>query len=216
MKKVLFLLPLLAALLVFSGCSDDEDGGAKNVKIEIETGETYQLDYNNVELSDKNDFVFYLTGGNTIVGRHEGSHKTTAVSDEGSFNLEVVVSPSHTLYVDLKGFIGAEKSELEKIFGEPIKENAQGTCTYGALGVEEDTQIAYENGKAVALAITFKSSYASDLGEHLADRYTLLSSRNTQAMYGDADNLEDCEVLVNVQWNNSYIMASYVLKENIY
>ena len=202
-------LAVFSTLLFVSCTGDNESEEPYQFPLEMKAGETYSLNVTNAKLQENNDFVFYMEG-NVVKANHVGHHRTLLTSDDRTFYLDVTVSPNTTFYVDLRDFIGAERSEIEKILGDAIEENSVGTCTYEGLGVEDEIQIAYEYGKAKVLSITFSSLWEEDVWEHLEDRYALLEDRDNDALMADGLSADDAETIVYVQWNMRKIMVSYM------
>lgn len=153
--------------------------------------------------------------GNTIYGKHEGTFETKCTSDEGDLNLKVTVEAQHTLYVDLKYFIGMPKAEVEKILGQPTKVNDKGTCTYNPIGLEEDYQVGYTDGKVEMIAIQFKFAYHNSLIDHLSDRYYPILVKSNSALYIDAYQTENAKYAILVEWNTKYMLAIYTTIENL-
>jgi hypothetical protein len=213
MKKVLFLLAMLP-VLVFSACSDDDEK-LQDQSVVIKTGEIYTLDCPNVQLQNSNDFIFSLLDGNKIKGEHVGEFETMANSNGTSFKLSVTVEPLHTLYLDLKDFLGMSRENIEKVFGKPLSTNQQGTSVYKGLGIEDKIQIAYDNNKAYLGVVTLKSSFASELGKHLADRYVFFSEQGGQMLYMDALKYEDAEYLAMVTVGLRTTSIMYIGKDDL-
>ena len=209
-KRLLFNLSLFLSVAIAS-CSDDNSSNEPfDFPLEMNVGETHTLNVNNVKLQERNDFVFYMENGNVIKANHTGHHRTLVTSDEETFYLDVTVSQNETLYVDLRDFIGMERSEIEKMFGNAVEENLQGTCTYEGTDLEDKIQVNYEYGKAKILSITFDEMWTDRLREHLSDRYALLVERNNEALYADWTDLDNAETIVYLQWNMRKIMATYM------
>ena len=208
--SVLSKLSIAVLFATFISCSgDNESEEPYQFPLKLKAGETYSLNVTNAELQEKNDFVFYLDG-NVVNASHVGHHRTLLTSDERAFYLDVTVSASETLYDDLKVFIGAERSEIEKVFGEAVEENAQGTCTYESIGLEDKVQVAYEYGRAKILSITFNEMWTDRLWNHLSDRYALLAERDNDALYADALSAVGAETIVYVQWDRRKAMVTYM------
>lgn len=211
-------MAILIPAIAFTACSDDDDEPEKIIEITVKTDGTQSIQgFHNITAITPNDFVATIKG-NTVYGKHEGIFETKCTSDEGNLTLKVTVEALHTLFVDLRFFIGMPKCEVEKIFGQPTKINDKGTCTYnpylpGAL--EENYQISYENDKVEIIAIQFKYEYYNNLIDHLTDRYAPVAMENKSALFIDAYKVEDSKYGVLMQWNSSYIIAMYMPTEGL-
>lgn len=209
MKKFLLMLALIVPMLAFTGCGSDDEP-KKTIDITVKTDGTKSIQgFNNIKAITPNDFVATIKG-NTVYGKHEGTFETKCTSDEGDLNLKVTVEAQHTLYVDLKHFIGAPKAEVEKILGQPTKVNDKGTCTYNPIGLEEDYQVGYTDGKVEMIAIQFKFAYYQSLIDHLSDRYYPSYVKSGSALFIDAYKIEDANYAILLQWNTKYILAAYM------
>lgn len=210
MKKILIVL----AIVLFVSCekAEEEIKTAKDVNIQLIVGDTYTIDnVGSIFTSNIDEFVAKLSQ-NKVTAVHVGQTQAVCQSDYGEFKLGVTVIPETTLYADLKEHLGKSRMDIEKLFGTPIKTNSLGTSTYSPIGDDEEIQVAYSSEKSVLISITFDTKYTSELGRHLSNRYQPLVTRNSDALYADAYDLTDSKYIVYVQWNLSYIMASYMTK----
>ena len=207
MKKFFYILVVLPLFLV--SCSKEEEENAIDPTIfnkNISVGESCTInEVGSISLETPNDFIATING-NKITGNHSGSLTSYCNTDKGRFKLSVTVSPNTTLYVDLAQFLGMSKSNVEKVFGKPIKTTSQ-HCVYAPSGLEKETRFVYSGGKVTSCAIYFDSSYASTLGKHLADRYSLCYTQGNGILYMDSYDIDNAKTFVMVQTSLKTILV---------
>lgn len=139
MKNFFYILGVLPLFLV--SCSKEEEENVIDPTIfnkNISVGESCTInEVGSISLETPNDFIVTING-NKITGNHSGALTSYCNTDKGRFKLSVTVSPNTTLYVDLAQFLGMSKSNVEKVFGKPIKTTSQ-HCVYAPSGLEKET-----------------------------------------------------------------------------
>lgn len=216
MKKLLLLL--LVLLFVFASCSDDEEEERdKSLDIEIKVGEVYSLPKGTYDIiTSPNLFVSTVSNSGEVKGIHDGNTTIVAKNGTTTYNCKVSVRANTTLYVDCASYIGLKKTDIIKIYGNPTGGNKQ-TYFFNGIGLEKQVLFVFDNNDIVTWSgIDFTTSYAKKIGEHLADRYTLVSSSGGKIMYSNTyDNNDVNRLIITVENNTSVIRITYVKQSTI-
>ena len=211
MKKLILLLLLMP--FIFASCSSDEDEDSeKSLEIKINVGEIYPLpkgDYSII--TEPNLFAAIINEDGEIKGVHKGTTMAVVRSGRTTYNCRIIIEANTTLYVDCAKYIGLKKSDIIKIYGNPININKQ-THFFKSIGLEKQVFFVFDNNDIVTWAgVDFETSYAYEVGKHLADRYTLANSNNGKIMYSDSyDTKDQNRLIITVENNTSVIRISYV------
>lgn len=218
MKNLLLSLTAFAAI-AFMGCSKEEgDATQKTIEVKVKTGDTFQFGEMIDDIVEAPNEFYAEVVSNGIKGIHDGI--TTAKVRSGGilYDCKIVVSAKNTLYIDLKYLLGMDKDSIIKLYGDPIKQE-EDTYLFNALpviGLEKGNIFVFKDNKVQIAMITFSSSYAKQMGAHLADRYILATTDGTSSiLYVDDFSLDNWRVGVLVRIDTSTISAMYASRNYI-
>lgn len=215
MKKLLFTLLILPLVLAACGKDDDEDNN-RSLDIEIKVGGTHLLPsgvYSTI--TPANSFIATVKDNGEIKGVHAG--KTTAVIKSGktTYNCKISVDANTTLYIDCSLYLGLNKTDIIKLYGDPIRIDKK---MYFFKGLVYEKQLIFtfdDNNIVTAAGIEFTAQYAKLVGEHLADRYVLIGVSDGIIMYLNTyDSKEKNAIAVLVGNNSSVIRIMYTRINN--
>lgn len=176
MRKVLFLLPVLAFLFLY-GCSSDDD----NAKLSLNKS-TVTLNYKTteqlkasgkVEWTSENDFVASVNENGVIEGKHVG--KTFIVASNGTEEVKcaVEVAPKYNTYSEPILDFGITKAELKGRENRELLSETSTTIKYRGNSGSAASEIAcaFKDGKMNGAGALVKSSYSSVIMDFLIERY---------------------------------------------
>lgn len=215
MKK-LFLL-FLALPLLFIACSDDDKGDInENLSISIFSDESYDLKSGNIEgIEGLDTFIAKISNNGIIIANHAGNTKAVVKFKDKTINCDIEIKPRTTLYNDMAIYLGAKESVITDIFGTHTSQNKE-TRFYKSIGKEQQNLFVVRDGEIVYSGIDFATSYATEVGKHLADRYALISTNNGKILYSNSlDESDNNRILVTVENNLKTIRIVYTLQSSI-
>lgn len=202
---------LLAAILVFSACSSDDE--TDKVTLSKTNYVMYHDDRNAIEgtnventtWSSDNEYVATIEN-NTIVGQYVGKTVVKSANKKQSFSVEV--KPKYHTYEEPCLDWGATKSDIIAKYGSPLAE------TEDVIGYKTSNPNAplmmftFKNGKLSASAVTCKISVAYQLTDFLMERYLPIDvdasnySATLVHCVGKKDN-HQIDYIVGMQYNSS-------------
>ena len=210
-KEILFLLAMLPML--FTSCSKDDDsnGGYYGDKrpIVINIGESKALNLAPNTYS-KNPFIVSVNDKG-IYGEHVG--KTDIVTKGTPISVEVK-GKYHT-YPDPITNWGCNMSYIKNNYksGVSWKED-DGTLVYENCGKSELVMYIFEYGKLYGVGAVVKSSYASEIGNYINERYFVLPYDLGEYTYGGSNAYSTDKastfVYLKISDNAKYISAIYL------
>lgn len=215
MKKILFLFAFVAAG-VLTGCSkEDGDDASKNLSIKLKTEESYRFNENGLSvITAPKDFVATVSG-NEVKGLHQGETDLVVKAGNITYNCKIKVEAAHTLYIDMAIYLGQSKTNIIKLYGEPIK-TVDNTSLFGPLtsltSEINNIFIFDENDKVVSCAIYFPISSGMSIVSHLKGRYVTYTSKDYKALMGDANDIEKCNVVALYDFSETPVSVMYSTK----
>lgn len=173
MKKVFSLMLLLATMLTFTSCGDDEPDNTKlsTTAYTMYHDDTQDIDGINVAdivWASDNEFVATVKN-NVIKGQLVGKTKVKSTTKNLSFSVEV--KPRYSTYEEPSLEWGASKSTIKAKYGTPKTENTN-TLLYQTSNSNAPIMLfVFENGKMSTCGVVCKVSAAYQLGDFLLERY---------------------------------------------
>lgn len=176
MKKIFLFMPFIAFALS-TACSEDKDDSRKAEEITLKVGEHYTIPGNVSQIEAAPDPFVADIEGNRITGNHAGMTAATVQAGSTIYDYRITVDANYTLYVDMAIFFGISRSNIEKLYGNPLS-SKDDTCNYKGIGFELGNIFTYTDNKVSSALIIFPPSYASMIGKHLADRYLYVGKQD--------------------------------------
>lgn len=173
MKKVFSLMLLLATMVTFTACGDDEPDNTNlsQTSYAMYHEGTQVIEGNNLsDISWQSDNEFVATiKNNVITGQYVG--KTTVKSATNNLSFTVEVKPKYNTYEEPLLEWGASKATIKAKYGTPQSEDTN-SLIYQTSDYNAPIMLfIFENGKMSTCGVVCKVSAASQLGDFLVERY---------------------------------------------
>ncbi|MBD9177607.1 MAG: hypothetical protein EGP82_00240 [Odoribacter splanchnicus] len=173
MKKVLFLLVMVAA---FVACSKDDDGlDVGNDEITLQSDGTYTITAktdNPLVYTSNNEYVAKVTNDGIIKAQRIGEANIEVSDGSSSANILVKVTPKYNTYPAPFLEFGTSKSDIIAKYGTPDSETTNGIGYTNYSTKAPMLMFLFDsNNKLSATSVLVKTSYSSELGSFLAERY---------------------------------------------
>ena len=211
MKKVLFLLPLLAALF-FVGCSDDEEGGISlnESAITLYSDDTAHLEANdNVDWLSESEFVASVDANGLVTGNHVGTTNIIASNGSGTSKCTVEVIPRFNTFEEPVVDFGATKEEVKSKESRTMLSEIDDALIYmGENSALNMVIYMFENGRLYASGAAVSFAYTSELTNFLLERYQVVGEENGMYMFINND-LDKYDMIVSLSVESDYILVAY-------
>lgn len=214
MKKVLFLLLMVAA---FVACSDDDEGiKLDKTKIELLSDGTYPINAvsdNILTYKSENEYVATVSNTGIISAARIGDAKIVVSDGKNEASLTVKVNPKYNTYPDPFIEFGTSKSDIIAKFGTPKTESDNGVGYDNFSNKAPLIMFLFDNNnKLEATGVMVKTSYSSELGSFLGERYAFAGYLQGSYTIAMANGLDEKSVTMGVGakvYNLSYWLVTY-------
>lgn len=213
MKKVLFLLSAVAALL-FVGCSKDDGIKLTKSEITLHFGEEYQIEAEtdaNLTFTSENQYHATVSEAGLVTALFVGETNIIVSDGSSSAILKVIVAPKSNLYEEPYLEWGSSTANVTKHCGTPDSTESDALIyMYPSETVDMLTYL-FENDKLNSVGVFVKSRHASELAKYLAERY--LPVTNTQQagyVFVNGLNPESVTMLIAMKQSGNYFIVMYV------
>ncbi len=223
MKK-LFLLAV-AAVMLMSSCSKDEDNGASLSKVSytLYHSQTENIQGDNVSGLDwdsENEFVATVSDG-VIKGQFVG--KTTVRESSHRFIFNVEVKPKYNLYTEPDMDWGASMTTIRNRFGTPYSSDSEMLLYKSSNNSVPYYMYYFENGRLKYSGALVKLSASSALVDFLTERYLAVDvnmstyTATFTHLYGKISNPQ-CDYAVAFTYSSSIggILVCYAPESSTY
>lgn len=210
MKKVFSLMLIITSIVCVYSCSNDNEErinipSSRNMKV----GESFNLGYPSNWISS-NTFAATVNNEGVISAVRKGD--ANIYSTDKDLSCQITISPSYTLYNEPIIQWGISKSSVKSQKGTPDSETTT-LLTYDTNNtIAPEERYLFEDNKLKASAIFVKSTYTSEIVEHLAQRYkaAFYDDEEDVAYFIDAETLSEAETIATVSLSNiSYWVVMY-------
>lgn len=174
MKRVLFLFALVVMCVA---CSDDDNNPISVTKesVELLSGDEHTIGAT-AELpltyTSGNEYVAKVTSAGVIKAMRLGETDIVVSDGQNEVKVKVKVNPRSNLYVEPCLEWGISKSDLIKKFGTPDKTTSGGISYQSTSTVAPMVMYLFDsNDKLTSAGVLVNSSYSSELGSFLGERY---------------------------------------------
>ena len=199
MRTKIATMMVLFCAVIFSSCSKEEIKKKETLEINIESdGGKYSFASNNIEVEISPNEYYAEVNNNTIVGKYAGNTRATIISNNTTYKCYITVIPSFTYYVDMAIYLGFDRSEIEKMYGSPLRVK-KSTCYYAPLLSslpEEEVAFTYIDNKVTMCASYFSLFKMANVTKHLQQRYATYTIKDNIVLYGNAIDIEDCSMSI--------------------
>ena len=189
-KSLLLIIPLLGIMLLQSCSKDGDDITLTSpAEVTLKLGETHQIvamSSTPITYTSENQYHSIVSNDGLVTAGFVGSTKIKVNSSGISKDIKIIVKPEYTLYETPSIEWGKPKSEIIAKYGTPDKTS---DTSIGYTDYSNSAKMLMflfdEQNKLKASSVMVKTSYSSDLGAFLAERYLFIS------------NVEDILLLIN-------------------
>lgn len=217
MKKTLVMC--IIGLMALAGCKKDEEKTKDTIKISngtsvtLYSGDRHQISASSISAisySSGNDFCAKVNSTGQVTANHVGNTSISLRNNDDTKSVRVTVKAESNLYTEPRISFGDSKSTVESKLGTPDEINNGNYFYRNYSSVVDLLMVSFENGKVEGYALSVKTSYASELGTFLFERYAYYGEIDDYLMYGNAFSVSDATKLVGVRTNYSYIAVMYI------
>lgn len=199
MKHILLSMVLIA--LVFTGCNKISEGDQtkKDLEITLSTSESYHFNEKPVSVIKMPKNFVAVINDNEVKGIHQGVTDLVVKAGNVTYNCKIKVDAAHTFYTDMAMYLGHSKANIVKLYGEPILSDGNTGLFAPLMPSPSEINNLFgfdENDKVVACVIYFSISDRVNVINHLNDRYITYVPQKYTTLMGDADNIDNADVLV--------------------
>lgn len=203
MKKLFSLVFILASLLMFSSC-ENNDISITQSEYKIYPNETVTIsgfgDFSNVIWESENEFVA-TANKQTIYGELAGT--TIIKSKDVDKPIRVTVIPKFNTYTEPCIDWGISKSQIKSKYGTPYAEESNSMLYKSNNSIAQYVMYLFENNKLTMSSIILKSSSSlSSVRNFLAERY-VKADMNTYVRCSGKKSNKIMDLLVVIEEYNS-------------
>lgn len=181
MKK---LFGLLLLLLAVSSCKEDADMIIRTPqRIHLYPGEQKQIEAESslkIQYSSLNDYFATVDENGMVTARYVGDTQVRLSTTACTEFIQVSVVPRYTLYVEPYYEFPSTRYAVEKMYGEPFKEE-DNCLVYETLDVEASKYFYFcfdDEDNLLASVATIAEGNEEELGKFLAERYVTVSQED--------------------------------------
>lgn len=206
MKKSL-LIALISATTFFGCSKSDPDTIVLNPsEVTLKKGSTHQISVTSkstLTYETENDFHAEVTTEGKVTAGYVGETNIVVKNAEDSKMLKVTVEPSLTLYKNPELDFTMTKTQIIQKLGNPNLTNGQ-TIGY-ETGSQVNPLVMYlfdESNKLKSSAVAISTTYTSQLGDHLRERYVAVDSKDYTLLLLNGNTLSKTTLAVGASLAN--------------
>jgi len=177
-RKTLLILATAIAT-IFGSCSKDDGTNTsislKTVEKSLFCGDKYQIEAastSEIIYTSENEYNATVTSSGAVTARFIGETSITLTNGNDSKKIKIVVNPHYTLYPDPCITFGISKSEIIAKYGIPSTQTATGIGYANYSNASPIVMYLFDaNNKLISTGVIVKTTYSSELGAFLAERY---------------------------------------------
>ncbi len=222
MKRFMILAVMAIAALVFAGCEKGED--AKNNVIQLTSSDQtmyyddeFQIDATSdtpITYTSENEYHAEVSASGFVTAGRVGETNIVLTNGEDTKKIKITVRPKSNLYPEPDLTFGMSRSAVIAKLGTPDSET-DGAIGYGDWSYAADVFMCLFDGadKLTSYAVMVKTSYSSQLGDFLSERYILggVDADEYLLAYVNGLDLNSTTMLIGAQvYNISYWMVIYL------
>lgn len=205
MKKLLFALAFILPLMVFQSCSEDE---YVYPDITLYHGDVYTLKGGNGGWRSENVLIAKVDGEDITAGL---AGVTRVSNGENSF--KVTVKPTNNLYEEPYMQWGSSISVVSQYMKnngyEPLDDNDENGLMYYGKDPVDYVLYAFKDGKLYSSGVYIPVDYQESLSDFFAQRYILLSQKNSQLTFTDPYKTLYIGMKSTIYNNKVYYLIAY-------
>lgn len=213
MRKLSIILMAIVAIS-FMSCNKEKLITLSTTSKTLHHGETYQISaecQNPIAYSSANEYHAKVSSSGFVTAQYVGSTRITLRSEDDTKSFTVTVSPKSNLYSLPNISFGETRNSVVSKLGTPDN------TTNGAIAYNNYSSAAQilmvlfdDYDKVEAYGIVVKSSYTTELGDYLGERYDFVGYSNEIFMYRNALTNEKATMLVAMElYNINYWLVAY-------
>ena len=217
MKKIVLFLTVAAVLV---GCKKeyDNDIKVKNLNTEVKAGRTIQIEATSltpITYLTENEFYASVSSTGLVTANRVGDVNILLNNSEKTANVKAKITPVYSTYKDPYLNFGASKEEVIKYAGTPSRVDNDGTLIYENYSTAALLAMySFENSKLEAFTVGIKTSYASELGSFLRERYFQFRSESPWIYYCNSLNANTATIMIGVNVSISALVVVYIPTDN--
>lgn len=215
MKKMLSMMLIMASLLCNFSCSSDDEEDEK-IRVpsscQLKVGEKFNLGYQGNWVS-KNPFSATVDFNGIVSAVRQGS--AIVQIKEKKLTCNITVSPSYTLYTEPITQWGLSRSSIINKKGTPDSSSSTVIGYKNSSTIVPLEMYLFEDDKLSSSAVVVKTTYTSELIEHLSQRFmpATVDMDNYRLYFLDAETLSESKnVVVADLYNTSHWLVMYMQK----
>ena len=175
MKKILFLMMVVAAM---AACSDGEDGegnyvNTNPISMYVDDGVVLDMNYEPQSVVSENDFIVSVYG-DSISGFHVGN--TNVVIDEKHV-IPVEVKGRYNTWIDPVTEWGCSKEYVKSHYKEctlEVDDEEDDVLIYSDSGSSELVGYSFKDGGLAFVVVYIKTFYSSEVVNFLTERFFMV------------------------------------------
>lgn len=222
MKKILYTL-MAVAMVAFVGC--DKGGGSEedsSIKLtstnhEMRHNDEFQIEATSntpITYVSENEYHAEVSASGLVTGERVGDTNIVMTNGEDTKRVKITIIPISNLYPEADLDFGMTRSAVKAKLGEPDSETADG-IGYTAYSNNAPILMCIFDGadKLISFSYMVKTSYSSELGTFLAERYAPIDidGEKYAVLCANALTPSDVTILIAADvYNLSYWMVLYM------
>ena len=213
MKRISFfncslMLAVLVSGLVFTGCSETTREGLTPNRLSLFVGESATLSYvgdSKCRWSSAEPLIASVTQTGVVTGELVG--KTTVKAN--NLSCDVTINPKYdTYYEPCMKWGCAQPTVQNHMYGyDEMDDSDYKSLSYKGKGKVLFYLYTFENGKLDISGLAISSSYASEIGSFLSERYIPVSIDEDDYTISFADYKKSTLVIVKVYSTSTLLIA---------
>ena len=218
MRKIV-LFAVFVVVLVGCKKEDENDIQVKNPNIEVKAGSSIQIEATSsspITYFTENEFYASVNSTGLITANRVGEVSILLDNSEKNARVQVKILPVFTTYQDPYLNFGASKDDVIKSVGSPSRTNDDGDLIYDNYSTAATLAMYFFNGsKLESVGVAVKTSYATELGNFIRERYSQYLVDGYDIYYINSLNINTATMIVGVRINISALMVVYMPTETL-